>query len=91
MIQIDHLYDLWSVKLNYSSMAKILIVDDDRSIRNTLKNILEYEKYQIEEASDGFECLIKIKILPKLISIPIVSPPTIQTKYWKNWSNANIV
>lgn len=42
-------------------MAKILIVDDDRSIRNTLKNILEFEKYQVEEASDGFECLIKIK------------------------------
>ncbi len=42
-------------------MAKILIVDDDRSIRNTLKNILEFEKYQVDEASDGFECLIKIK------------------------------
>jgi len=42
-------------------MAKILIVDDDRSIRNTLKNILEFEKYQVDEAGDGFECLIKIK------------------------------
>ena len=26
-------------------MAKILIVDDERSIRNTLKDILEFEKY----------------------------------------------
>lgn len=42
-------------------MAKILIVDDDRSIRNTLKNILEFEKYQVDEANDGFECLIKVK------------------------------
>ncbi len=42
-------------------MAKILIVDDDQGIRKTLKNILEFEKYQVEEASDGFECLIKLK------------------------------
>ncbi len=34
-------------------MAKILIVDDERSIRNTLREILEYEKYQVEEAEDG--------------------------------------
>ena len=34
-------------------MAKILIVDDERSIRNTLKEILEYEKYKVEEAVDG--------------------------------------
>ncbi len=42
-------------------MAKILIVDDDQGIRKTLKNILEFEKYQIDEAQDGFECLIKLK------------------------------
>ncbi len=42
-------------------MAKILIVDDDQGIRKTLKNILEFEKYQVEEAQDGFECLIKLK------------------------------
>lgn len=34
-------------------MAKILIVDDERSIRNTLKEILEYEKYKVDEAEDG--------------------------------------
>lgn len=34
-------------------MAKILIVDDEKSIRNTLKEILEYEKYKVEEAEDG--------------------------------------
>jgi DNA-binding NtrC family response regulator len=42
-------------------MAKILIVDDDNGIRKTLRNILEFEKYEVDEASDGFECLIKIK------------------------------
>lgn len=42
-------------------MAKILIVDDDQSIRNTLRNILEFEKYTVDEAYDGFDCLIKLK------------------------------
>lgn len=36
-------------------MAKILIVDDEKSIRVTLKEILEYEKYTVEEAKDGEE------------------------------------
>ena len=34
-------------------MPKILIVDDEKAIRRTLKEILEYEKYDIEEAEDG--------------------------------------
>lgn len=36
-------------------MAKILIIDDEKSIRKTLREILEYEKYQVDEASDGVE------------------------------------
>lgn len=42
-------------------MAKILIADDERSIRRTLREILEFEKFTVEEASDGLECLSKIK------------------------------
>ena len=42
-------------------MAKILIVDDEKSIRRTLKDILEFEKYEVEEAGDGMECLVKLK------------------------------
>jgi DNA-binding NtrC family response regulator len=38
-------------------MAKILIIDDEKSIRYTLREILEYEKYQIDEAKDGEEGL----------------------------------
>ncbi len=41
-------------------MAKILVIDDERSIRNTLKDILEYEKYEVELAEDGFEALEKV-------------------------------
>jgi two-component system, NtrC family, nitrogen regulation response regulator NtrX len=38
-------------------MAKVLIIDDEQSIRNTLKEILEYEKYTVAEAKDGEEGL----------------------------------
>ncbi|QMU29200.1 sigma-54-dependent transcriptional regulator [Adhaeribacter radiodurans] len=34
-------------------MPKILIIDDERSIRSTLKEILEYESYTVDEAADG--------------------------------------
>jgi DNA-binding NtrC family response regulator len=42
-------------------MAKILIVDDDKSIRRTLKDILEFEKYEVDEAEDGLTCIVKVK------------------------------
>ncbi len=42
-------------------MAKILIVDDDKGIRNTLREILQFEKYTVDEATDGLDCLVKIK------------------------------
>jgi two-component system nitrogen regulation response regulator NtrX len=38
-------------------MAKILIVDDDRSIRSTLREIMEFEGYTITDAKDGEEAL----------------------------------
>ncbi|WP_167617664.1 sigma-54-dependent transcriptional regulator [Maribellus sediminis] len=36
-------------------MSKILVIDDERSIRNTLKDILEYEKYEVDLAEDGIK------------------------------------
>jgi len=34
-------------------MPKILVIDDERSIRNTLKDVLEYEKYEVDLAEEG--------------------------------------
>jgi len=42
-------------------MPRIMIIDDEPSIRRTLREILEYEKYQVEDAETGMEGLQKIK------------------------------
>ncbi len=42
-------------------MAKVLIVDDEGAIRRTLRDILQFEKYEVDEATDGLECLAKVK------------------------------
>ena len=42
-------------------MARILIVDDEVPIRRTLRDILEFEGYDVDEASDGLECIAKVQ------------------------------
>lgn len=42
-------------------MSRILVVDDEQAIRKALKEILEYEKHQVELAKDGFEAIDKVK------------------------------
>jgi DNA-binding NtrC family response regulator len=34
-------------------MAKILVIDDEKAIRRSIKEILEFEKHEVEEAEDG--------------------------------------
>ncbi|MEZ0540785.1 sigma-54-dependent transcriptional regulator [Fibrella arboris] len=38
-------------------MAKLIIIDDEKSIRAALRDILEYEGYEVDEAKDGEEGL----------------------------------
>jgi len=38
-------------------MVNILVIDDEKSIRNTLKEILEYEKFKVDLAEHGVEGL----------------------------------
>lgn len=42
-------------------MAKVLIIDDERPIRSTLREILEYEKIEVDEAEDGRKGLEKFQ------------------------------
>lgn len=65
-------------------MPKILIIDDEKSIRNTLKEILEYENYAVDQAEDGpsgLDMLIKNKYdvvlcdikMPKMDGLEVLS------------------
>ncbi len=38
-------------------MPRILLIDDEKSIRRSLREILEFEKYQVDEAEDGIQGL----------------------------------
>ncbi|MFH0864696.1 MAG: sigma-54 dependent transcriptional regulator [Bacteroidota bacterium] len=42
-------------------MAKILVIDDEKSIRNSLRDILEYEKFEVNDAADGSEGIELVK------------------------------
>ncbi len=42
-------------------MSKILIIDDERAIRSTLREILEYEDYLVDDIDNGVDGLSMIK------------------------------
>ena len=44
--------------------ASILLVDDEAAIRETLRMILEFEGYRVEEAATGLEALQKVRERP---------------------------
>ncbi len=42
-------------------MAKILVIDDEAAIRRILREILEHEKYQVDDAASAIEALPLVK------------------------------
>ncbi|MDD3737876.1 MAG: sigma-54 dependent transcriptional regulator [Lentimicrobiaceae bacterium] len=42
-------------------MTKILVIDDEAPIRNALRDILEYENYEVEEASEGLMAISMVE------------------------------
>ena len=58
-------------------MARILLVEDDEQVRLVLKDLLEGEGYEIQEASNGKEALQSFaSSLPDLILTDLVMPDT---------------
>lgn len=45
-------------------ISKILVIDDERPIRNALRDILEYEKFAVSDAADGNDGLEQLKKTP---------------------------
>ena len=58
-----------------SSLARILIVDDEEMIRDLLREVLEKADYEVTEAADGLEALEAHKSQPAdLIVTDIMMP-----------------
>ena len=56
-------------------MAKILVIDDEKSIRNSMKDILQYEGHEIVLAENGMEGLVAVKSeKPDLVFCDIKMP-----------------
>ncbi len=49
------------VKETKTNMSKILIIDDERAIRRALREILEFEDFEVEEAENGKDGFDKAK------------------------------
>ncbi|HEV8630974.1 MAG TPA: response regulator, partial [Thermoanaerobaculia bacterium] len=58
-----------------TSKGLVLVVDDEAAIRDSLRMILEYEGYRVEEASGGAEAVAKVASLaPQAIILDIKMP-----------------
>jgi diguanylate cyclase (GGDEF)-like protein len=56
-------------------VAQVLVVDDDRSTRSSLRNTLQRDGFRVEEAADGAQALQMLKrIQPDVILMDAVMP-----------------
>ncbi len=77
-------------------MAKILVIDDERSIRTTLKEILEYEKYEVDLAASGTEGLemfsqSKYDIILCDIKMPEMDGMEVVEKIFEKGTDAQVI
>ncbi len=77
-------------------MATILVIDDEKSIRNTLKDILEHESYNVELAENGTQGLqiIKDKNIDVVlcdIKMPQIDGMEVLTKIMENNSSIPVI
>ncbi|MFT4735038.1 MAG: two-component system nitrogen regulation response regulator NtrX [Algoriphagus sp.] len=59
-------------------MAKILVIDDEKSIRDALRDILEYEGYEVDEAKDGQEGLEMVLSTPYDVALCDIKMPKLE-------------
>ena len=68
-----------------TEMKRILVVDDEESVRNYLRMVLEDAGFEVIIATDGFEALDEVeKSSPDLISLDLVMPKRSGIKFYKD-------
>jgi CheY-like chemotaxis protein len=63
-------------RVSVTRQYKILVVEDDDDIRDSLKELLEEEGYRVDTAANGQQALIKLQEseLPRLILLDLMMP-----------------
>ncbi len=56
-------------------MARVLVVDDERDIRQAMAEVLADEGYQVEDAEDGASALAKLRAFhPSVVLLDLMMP-----------------
>src|SRR6185369_13972529 len=54
---------------------RILVVDDDRAVRESLRRSLQFNGYEVEVASDGAEALARVSaVAPDALVVDVMMP-----------------
>jgi len=77
-------------------MAKILIIDDEKAIRRTIREILEFEKYTVDEAEDGqvgLDMALKgnYDVILSDIKMPKLDGTELLAKLMANGTNSSLI
>ena len=59
-------------------MAHILIADDDAAVRHMLRQVLEGEGHQVEDAADGWEAIVRYRRHPADLLITDILMPDVE-------------
>ena len=74
------------------SSAKVLVVDDEQDIRETLKEILGEEGYEVEVASNAAEArAARAREEPDLVLLDIWMPDTDGVSLLREWAEAHLL
>ncbi|HEX8770685.1 MAG TPA: response regulator transcription factor [Acidimicrobiales bacterium] len=58
-----------------TSVGRVLIAEDDKSVRDSLGRVLTYEGYDVQTAVDGAEALaVALEVRPDLIVLDVLMP-----------------
>ena len=75
---------IFAIHIETKSIAmKVLIIDDERSIRNTLKEILEFEGHEVATAEDGKQGLDKALAENFDAIFCDIKMPVMETPWWR--------
>lgn len=68
-------YGMYPLATRHFPKNRLLVVDDDATLRKVLVEVLSSYKYETEEAEDGFEAGVKIlKFKPDIIILDLLMP-----------------